>query len=297
MHLDLTHSLLGAALLLRKERWESRWRSVSAPAIASTCLGAAIIAQITLAAISLRPSPRAAAVHLAARSAPSTHRLGADVTAIVGAHLFGTMGAPDIQATDAPATRQGLILSATFAKADPGTGLAIIADGTQPAQLYSAGAAIVGGAVLEKVFFDRVILRRNGDLETLAMRAKNAGNQDPIKIVTAAQQSPSTPQLPAISQPTQSSETSSTSVRMNNLVLMPVFGDRSAGARIGNLKVLPAFTRAGLKSGDIITAINGEPIHAVGKAATLLQAAAGGSLTITIKRGTGSQDVQVESLD
>jgi general secretion pathway protein C len=296
MHIALTYTLLVATGILRKDGEISRRWNHFAPMIVSTCLCAAIVTQVTTVMISLRQEPREAPLGMATRLRSLARTPGSDVSAIVQAHLFGVAEASDTPEVDAPATRQVLSLTATFAKPDPRSGLAIIGDGTQPSQLYRPGAAIAGGAVLEAVFFDRVILRHEGSLETLAMRSKITSNPGATEPKKDAPQYPSTPP-PAASQPTQSAETSNTSVRMNNFVLMPVFGDRSAGARIGNLKVLPAFTRAGLKSGDIITAISGEPIHAVGKAATLLQAAAGGSLTVTIKRGTGSQDVQVESLD
>lgn len=268
------------------------WKTF-APNIVSALLCMAIILRIGLAALSMSRTPVETETHRQLPRAVPSARNGLDVGSIVQAHLFG-VAAADGSVADAPVSQEDLTLTATFAKADPGQGFAIIRDTAPAGRVYATGQAITGGAVLAQVYADSVILSRNGAFEKLPLRTR-------IWTVEAAGGTVRTAQVANLEHkdtPTApTDENSNTPVKMNGFLLMPVLGDRNAGARIGMATKPDVLTKAGLRTGDIITAINGEPVHGMRAAANLLSAAAGGALTVTIKRGADSEDVAVQSLD
>ncbi len=87
-------------------------------------------------------------------------------------HLFGKEGLKKVEQvsrpTVAPKTRLRLILKGVFTAEQGGESGAIVEEIGKPADYYRIGDTLPGNAVLEEVYSDRVLLRRNGQLETLA---------------------------------------------------------------------------------------------------------------------------------
>lgn len=87
-------------------------------------------------------------------------------------HLFGNAKKQDVaqeKVIDAPETRLRLDLKGVFASTIANDAMAIIATSKGKDKSYHIGDKIVGGAVLHAVYADRVILKRNGKLETLSL--------------------------------------------------------------------------------------------------------------------------------
>lgn len=87
-------------------------------------------------------------------------------------HLFGDAQKPVVapqQIIDAPETRLRLDLKGVFATTDSSNALAIISSSKNKDKTYHIGDKITGGALLHAVYADRVILKRNGQLETLRL--------------------------------------------------------------------------------------------------------------------------------
>ena len=88
-------------------------------------------------------------------------------------HLFGDAkkSAPVIQqkVIDAPETRLRLDLKGVFASTNANQALAIISSSKGKDKTYHVGDKITGGVLLHAVYEDRVILKRNGQLETLRL--------------------------------------------------------------------------------------------------------------------------------
>ncbi|MGH8260612.1 MAG: type II secretion system protein N, partial [Steroidobacteraceae bacterium] len=110
-----------------------------------------------------------------AAAAPS--RQTVDIAAITNAHLFGA--APAAAATgnaaNAPQTTMSLVLTGTIAANDPKDGLAILGPNPTAANVYAVGDNVPGGARLHAVYQDRVLLERNGHLESLMLPRQLAG--------------------------------------------------------------------------------------------------------------------------
>ena len=91
---------------------------------------------------------------------------------MVDSHLFGEWPAerpePVAEAPiEAPETSLRLTLRGVYQGG--GNGFAIIADAGGKDETYRVGDALPGGATLEEIYPDRVILKRNGRLETLRL--------------------------------------------------------------------------------------------------------------------------------
>lgn len=86
-------------------------------------------------------------------------------------HLFGDAKKQGVvqQVIDAPETRLRLDLKGVFASTIPEEALAIISSSKGKDKTYHIGDKVTGGVLLHAVYIDRVILKRNGKLETLRL--------------------------------------------------------------------------------------------------------------------------------
>ncbi|MDP3848051.1 MAG: type II secretion system protein N [Pseudomonas sp.] len=86
--------------------------------------------------------------------------------------LFGS--AAPLESAAAPNTNLRLTLLGSFVHADPARSSAIIALEGSKAKRYLIGSQLSEGVVLHAVYRDRVELKRNGRLETLAFKQRSA---------------------------------------------------------------------------------------------------------------------------
>jgi general secretion pathway protein C len=196
--------------------------------------------------------PKVAAAPITAPSRSET----VDVAAIASAHLFGEapVARPAQDATNAQQTSLPLVLVGIIAADNPEDGLAILGESAAAAKVYAVGDNIPGGAKLHQVLADKVIIDRNGTLETLMLpRALQQGAAPPS---TAALQT----EAPIMD-------------RMRKLIsddpgLMadimrpqPVFAQgKQKGYRVYPGRNRQAFSRLGLRPGDLVVAISGTPL-------------------------------------
>ncbi len=123
---------------------------------------------------SLPQAEGVAAQEVAPRLEADEGRSGPGLAGVAEHHLFGRPpGEADEQPVrkvpvDAPETRLDLALKGVLAVGGKGRGTAIIAEDDETA-VYVAGAELPGGAVLERVHADRVILSRDGSFERLGL--------------------------------------------------------------------------------------------------------------------------------
>jgi len=205
-----------------------------------------------------------------------------ELATIVNAHLFGSAGAQPGSA--APQTTMPLILAGVIADKDPAKGQAIIGETAAAAKLFAVGAMISGGARLSSVYGDRVLLERNGRLETLMLphtTAKGGG--------------------PAMTPPQSAAPAGA--LRDNATVLaglvrvQPVYSQgKLTGYRIfpGGSHGASAFSQLGLRSGDLILAVNGTSLDDAARAMEVLQTlSSSASATITVSRNGQSQEVNL----
>jgi general secretion pathway protein C len=202
---------------------------------------------------------------------------------IVNAHLFGS--AVVAGGSDAPATSMPLILAGVIADPDPAKGVAIIGENAAAGKLYAVGAAIPGGVHLHAVYADRVLLERNGGLETLMLPRTpiSAGGRPQSPLVNVS------PRTGAGREPA--------SLLAGMVRIQPVFNQgKLQGYRIfpGGAHGTSAFSQLGLKPGDLIEAVNGTALDDAGRAMEVLQTlSSSAAATVTVSRNGQAQEVNL----
>ena len=219
-------------------------------AVEAARIAIALLGGSPVTAIAPPPVPQASA----SRTEPAL-----DAQNIAAAHLFGiaTLDASTQNPADAPPSTANLVLAGTIATEDPKRGLAIIA-GSGPAKVYSVGDS-VGGASLYSVYLDRVVLNRNGSLETLKLPQVLLGGQ-PAPYPQYAMSNPVAARtLNNIRRMVQQNP------GILSSVIRPVASYDSQAGKLRGFRIYPgrnrrAFASLGLKPGDLVTAINGTPL-------------------------------------
>lgn len=195
-----------------------------------------------------------------------------DINQLRALNLFGTKSAAPVveqRVTEAPKTRLNLTLSGVVSSDVPEAGAAIIENkGAQ--NTYGIGEKIDGtNAVLSEVFVDRVIIKNGARRETLMLDGVDYTKQPSTTQRSApAQNVAATPRSGAAAKQRNTlSDAALESTR--NLRDKPAnFSDFIAispyrrdgqlmGYRVSPGKDATLFKSAGLKSGDIVTEING----------------------------------------
>lgn len=233
------------------DQWLTR-----APRLLAYLLVVLIGVRLGFLAVQLAGPPLAADAEAPANpvNTPATRNV-VDVPTILRSALFGQAAAAPTSSTNAPVTSLALQLTGVVADQDPKRGFAMI--GTTPAdiKLYVVGAALPGGAVLDAVYVDRVLLNRGGTIESLLM---------PLRASPAPPQPP-----PAVAQSSSAAVGRVQQVLRENPLLFNQVVSRSPvteNGRLVGMRVYPgvnrnAFDKLGLKTGDLVTAINGVQLN------------------------------------
>ncbi len=154
-------------------------------------------------------------------------------------------------------TALGLQLRGVLLARPAAASIALISAANGPAKGFSVGATLPGGAILDAVEFDLVVLRVNGQIETLAL---------PIKPGAATSPTVSAP-LPPVGAATAVGPIEQYRARAQDpLNLLGSLGATAGpdGYRVG-ASPSDDLRRAGLQPGDIVEKVNGEavgdPVH------------------------------------
>jgi len=248
---------MNAASWLENLPVQERWRSLllkEGPRVATWALSLALGVQAALIVTDLAGAGRRASTTASAVHAPAaTHAL--DLAAVTNAHLFGAAPPPKQDGANAPQTSIPLVLTGTIAGNDPQNGLAILGQTAQSVKVYAVGDNVPGGAKLHSVYSDRVVIERNGQLESLQLpRQLNAGNAPP-------------PSAAAFQGENTSIERMRRMISDQPGLLADVMRPQPVmdHGRMNGFRVYPgrdrmAFMRLGLRPGDQVTAINGTPL-------------------------------------
>ncbi|HKR35345.1 MAG TPA: type II secretion system protein GspC [Steroidobacteraceae bacterium] len=219
-------------------------------------------------------------------------RKGIDVQAIANAHLFDVAQAEQQAPEDAQPTQMNLILAGVFAANDPTKGLAMIGESAQSSKVYAVGAVVRPGTKLHSVYLDRVILERNGQLETLSLpRPSTAGI---ITTRSAAVPRPGGGQFAdnlrriAETNPTAFAEV----VRPQ-----PVFANGvQRGYRVYPGRNRQQFAKLGLQPGDLVLSINGTPLDDPQRGMEIFNTiGTSDRVSVTVERNGQSQELTLNT--
>lgn len=203
-------------------------------------------------------------------------RQDASLERVARLHLFGeaerTVESPPVP-TEAPETRLRLSLKGVIAFSDPTLGVALISGEGEDEKHYRVGASLPGNATLEQVFGDRVILSRQGRFEMLRLpreqvdeAAVQRGAQRPsvAGIVSADSQAPVDAGLAADLASRRDNWLENPNRFMEAVRIRPVMEQGSIkGFSIAPRRDAALFRQAGLRPGDVVTAINGVAVGSI----------------------------------
>jgi general secretion pathway protein C len=211
-------------------------------------------------------------------------------------HLFGKAGRvtvkPKNETIVAPKTNLRLVLKGVFTAKDGGASGAIIEEIGKSAEYYGIGSVLPGNATLEEVYEDRVLLRRNGRLETLSFDEKSLDSESQI----TKQEKPKQPsgrlarnKDENVKTPEQFIEEATRQIGENpEQALKSVGLNASAEGYVyqgGN----PMLSGLNLKKGDVIRSVNGHALGDVKKDKNLMKSLyEQGSLEVEIVRDGAS---------
>jgi general secretion pathway protein C len=272
----------------RTTAWLSRFQA-DGPRAVAWVLGALIAVELARIAAALLSGQVKSPEPVVEASAPRP-KPGVNVQAVVSAHLFG-VAATDRGTQDpnnAPLSSANLALAGTIATENPKKGIAIISDGG-PSKLFAVGDN-VNGASLYSVYLDHVLLDRGGNLETLLLPRLFAGGSRAAPRRVAAADVRAAPTIQSVNS-------------VLHQVMRPVASYDSAAGKFRGFRAYPGrnramFTELGLKPGDLVTAINGQPLEDAQQSEHVfntIQTAA--SVTITIERGGNREDISLNVAD
>jgi general secretion pathway protein C len=230
------------------------------------------------------PRPAAPSGQVAAQPEVDTSRLA-------GFSLFKAVAAPAGNTeTATQETSLQLRLDGVFAGSDPRKSGAIITEQAQGiGKLYAVGQAVPGGATLDSVYPDRVILSRNGNREVLRFVRTNLLGGDPPPAAMGA---------PAGGQSGKAREMLSSAIeRLGSEpgAYLSEMGLVAGGDGYEITDGAPANIRRslGLKAGDRIIRLNGQPLGNPQLDRQLLeQVKQSGHVRVDLRRG--SQNLTIE---
>jgi general secretion pathway protein C len=220
-------------------------------------------------------------------------RKGIDVQAIATAHLFGEPQGEQSAPEDAQPTQMNLVLSAVFAANDPTKGLAVIGESPQSAKVFAVGATVRPGTRLHSVYLDRVILDRNGQLETLALpRPSTAG----IAITRSAASPPRPGGNQFADNLRRIAETNPTAFA-EVVRPQPVFANGvQRGYRVYPGRNRQQFAKLGLQPGDLVLSINGTPLDDPQRGMEIFNTiGTSDRVSVTVERNGQSQELMLNT--
>ena len=221
---------------------------------------------------------------------------GPNIESVIAARLFGVYQAPANPQTaalsSAPDTSLNLTLLGILAGSGEHDSRALIGQQSGEELPYSIGQDIVAGVSLQAIFPDRVILSRNGSLETLRLDKDSPSTSTAPPVVQESTASAGNAQMAQIRE--QILQDPSKAGEFIRVQPASAPGGGTKGYRIYPGKDRALFSNSGLRPGDLVTAVNGIQLDDGQKALqTLNDLKAAGSVTLTLERGGQTQTVNV----
>jgi general secretion pathway protein C len=210
---------------------------------------------------------------------------------LLAAHLFGQVS-QDLRGgrlENLPISSLNLVLTGVIAAVNGG--YALIAVNGQPQEPFSIGQTVTGNAVLQAVYPDRVVIQRNGVLESLILEGADTSSSEQLNPSAAATRSTADSgniiQETGVNHYTVEREQLAAQMRTPDFLrqasIMPFQG---GGFQVKRIQAGSLYEQLGLHAGDVIKTVNGQPINSVEDAIRLYQQMSNiGAVQIQVTRG------------
>lgn len=190
-----------------------------------------------------------------------------------------------------------------------GQGAAIIASEGGLQTSYVVGEEVSPGVILKVVHFDHVILERGGATEQLYIDQSGGAESTPPTAVPSGAPTDGQPPAPGqggasiappppmLQQPSRSAPQPQPQPQVSPLTGMN-FAPRTEGGRVTGIvpsaQDAQVFAKAGLRSGDVIVQVNGQPIRSAGDAQALQGLARPGArISLMVERGSATVPINL----
>ncbi|UCG71967.1 MAG: type II secretion system protein GspC [Chromatiales bacterium] len=231
-------------------------------------------------------------------SRPGNTSSGQDFNALMAAQLFGKAeaepepepsGLSDQDVLEAPDTRLNLTLKAAVAASNPDEAHAIIADASGEEHVYFLRDSIPGGATLQQVRTDRVILSRGGTLEALRLPREFEDSAPAPTARRTGRRSAS----PTVQQVVQQNAATFTEV-VRPQPFMP--NGQLRGYRVYPGRNRQQFSALGLRPGDLVTAVNGISLTNPAEGMQIFRSLGDATqVNLTVERNGQSQNMTLDT--
>lgn len=225
---------------------------------------------------------------------------GAELSQLVDAHLFGHIelaaGQNHLSPDTIPLTSLNLVLTGVMVRGENSFAI-ISAEGGQETS-FNIGEEILAGAALHAVYPDRAILRRNGTLEALVLKEGVALAEG--SIITSPQVRHVTPTPGIRGSGNNFTVTRSTLTQqmqrpefLSQALMVPNAG---GGFLVREIQPGSVYEKLGIRPGDVIRSVNGQPLNNMEEVMKLYQQLGGVNrvedVSIEVMRGGRTESLQ-----
>jgi general secretion pathway protein C len=195
---------------------------------------------------------------------------------LLAAHLFGQVS-QDLtggRLDNLPISSLNLVLTGVIASASGGH--ALISVNGQPQEPFGVGQTITGNAVLQAVYPDRVVIQRNGALESLMLEGAEKTPMEQWTPPAAAYRPPAASgnivQETGTNRYTVEREQLATQMRTPEFLRQAtIVPSKSGGFQVQQIQAGSLYEKLGLRAGDVIKSVNGTSINSAEDAIRLYQ--------------------------
>lgn len=232
----------------------------------------------------------------------STTQGGVNIAALKQRNLFGKAGvvpraAPKQETNNAPDTRLNLTLAGVILSDNPNLSRALISGSNGKQKSYAIDDDIEGSnASLYEVHTAHVILQRNGRYETLRLQKRKPGASSTNTRTTSRSSKSSSSDVANKLKSVRAEILRDPSKAADFIRVRPVYSKgQLTGYRIYPGKDRALFTKVGLRSGDLVTKINGEGLNDPQKAFSMLSTLSNASsISLELQRRGRTENVSVD---
>lgn len=257
------------------------------PAAASAALVVVLGVQLAHLVWALVPAPAWTPPPVFVDGAKSDSK-AVDLDLIVGAALFGRYEVPKTRAAieDAPDTRLNLKLIGILANTDTHGSRALIESSNGEEKPYAIDDDIARGVTLQAIFPDRVILSRAGQLETLRLDKDKPSAAADSRYLPGPSGGDNAVDVAKLTQIRETLLADPSRAQEFIRVVPANVGGNQRGYRIYPGRDRSLFAAAGLRPGDLVTAVNGVELNDPARALQLLgELSQATSLNLSVERG------------
>jgi len=225
-----------------------------------------------------------------------------NITTLTAANVFGQAAPLPAKVTleNIPLSSLNLILTGVMVT--PVGSFALISADGGPETPIGIGEDISGGATLQAVYADRVLIKRGGQTESLML--KDVGPALPSDAVVQAPRSVPAPrpppaevrQLGTNSYAIEREQLNRQMQRPETLSQALMVPNAGGGFLVREIQAGSIYEKLGLKVGDVINAVNGQPVNTVEDVMKIYQTLSGASnaaqINLDIRRAGKNESLQ-----